>query len=371
MRVALVHDYLNQYGGAERVLEVLHEMYPDAPVFTILLSLGKLPPRFREWRVSPSFVQRLPLVERHYHKYFFLFPIAVEGFDMDGFDVVISVSSAWAKGVITSTDTCHISYCLTPMRFGWFWYHPTLTRQSNWLYRSGLQYFLNRVRVWDVVSANRVDHFVATSNLVKKRIEKYYRRDSEVIHPPVNCDFFDIAPEEETGDYFLIVSRLRPYKALEIAIRAFNKLGLPLLVVGEGSVRRELERMARPNIHFLGRLSDEDLLHYYQRCVALVFPTLEDFGISPLEANACGRPVIAFRGGGAAETITDGDSGVFFYPQTAEALVDAVKSFDPSSFEPEKVRRNSLRFDSSVFRQRLGALVQKRYEEHRAQVSTC
>ncbi len=368
MRVALVHDYLNQYGGAERVLEVLHEMYPQAPVFTILLNLRKLPESFKEWSIVSSFAQRLPFVRSHYEKYFFLFPMAVETFDFQMFDVVISISSAWVKGVITSTDTCHISYCLTPMRFGWSWYHPAVARQSNWFYRSGLQYLMNRIRVWDAVSANRVDCFIAISNLVKKRIEKYYRRDSDVIYPPVNCDFFNVAEDGGSGDYFLIVSRLRPYKALQIAVAAFGKLGLPLLVVGEGSARKELERVAKPNVQFLGRVSDEELLHYYQRCIALVFPTLEDFGISPLEANACGRPVIAFRGGGAAETLVEGESGAFFYPQTAQALADVVRSFDPSRFEPGKVRRNSLRFDRSVFKQRVGDLVKKKYEEHQPEI---
>ncbi|MEW6685353.1 MAG: glycosyltransferase [Candidatus Edwardsbacteria bacterium] len=364
-KVAIVHDYLNQYGGAERVLEILHSLFPEAPVYTLLYSPEHLSKHFNDWNIRTSFMQRLPLIEKHYEKYLLLYPTAVEQFDFQGYELIISFSSSWAKGVITTPNTLHISYCTTPMRFVWDWYQPPMQSSYNPLRHTALSFFLNYLRRWDVTAANRVDYFLAISETVKKRIEKYYRRKAEVIYPPVDSIFFRPNNEKSIGegDYFLVVSRLKPYKRIDIAVEAFNRLELPLLIVGDGPEKRNLESMAKRNIKFLGRVSDGILLKYYQNCKALIFPTLEDFGLTSLEAQACGRPVIAFKDGGALETVIEGKTGVFFYPQTKEALIETVKNFDPNKFNPVIIRQNALQFDISQFKRKIKEFIEKTYND--------
>jgi glycosyltransferase involved in cell wall biosynthesis len=352
MKLAIVHDYLNQYGGAERIIEIFHEMFPDAPVYTSVFDPDRLPPVFRSMDIRPSFMQRLPLVRRALPYYLPFFPVAFEQFNLRGYDLVLSSTTSWGKGVITAPDCVHVSYCNTPMRFAWR-YHDYMQDRSihPWL-RKALTLTLHPIRLWDAVSANYVDYFIANSYNIARRIAKFYRRDSHVIHCPVDCSRYRIE-QGETQDYYLIVSRLREYKRIDLAIQAFNSLNRPLVIIGEGSDRARLQRLASKHITFLGRVSDDVLQQYYSRCRALIFPGEEDFGLTPIEAQASGRPVVAYGRGGALETILDGVTGRLFYPQTPDALSAAVLALDKTPVDSDIIRHHALRFDVSRFKEKL------------------
>lgn len=362
MKVAIVHDYLNQYGGAERVLEVLHDLYPSAPVYTSIFEPKSMPERYRSWDVRTSFMQHLPLVAKHHQPYLLFYPIAFERFDLSGYDLVLSTSSAWAKGVVTPPGTLHICYCHSPMRFAWSHREYLKRENAGELARRFLPFLLSYVRLWDEVSANRVDHFIANSRTVAGRIFKYYRREATVINPPVDTASYKVESTHE--DYFLIVSRLVPYKRIDVAVEAFNQLGLPLKVIGGGRDGATLEGMARSNVKFLGRLDDHMVKEHLARCRALVFPGEEDFGIVPLEAQAAGRPVIAFGGGGALETIVEGKTGVFFRQQTPEALAQAVRGFRDELFDPAAIRQHAEKYDVKVFRETVKEFIAEKWKKH-------
>ncbi len=364
MKVAITHDYLNQYGGAERVLEVMHEIWPDAPVFTIVYNQKKLPEYFKKWNIITTFVQRFPFIKTQYEKYFAIFPVAVEQIDLQGFDIVISISSAWAKGVITTPDVLHISYLLNPMRFAWNEYYSRIRRTRRIIFRMGIRFLLNYIRLWDVISTQRVDHIIAISETIRRRISKYYGRDSEIIYPPCDTDFFVPNPNLKIQDYFLIVSRLKDYKRIDIVVQAFNQIDLPLLIIGEGEARGKLEKHIRPNVQFLGALSDEEIRSYYQRAQALILPGMEDFGIVPVEAQACGTPVIAFKKGGAVETVVEGKTGLFFSSQTKEAVIEVIKKFDRKQFKSDVLRKQALKFSKNNFKQQLKDFVLQKYKSH-------
>jgi glycosyltransferase involved in cell wall biosynthesis len=306
MRLALVHDYLNQYGGAERVLEVLHEMYPDAPIYTSIYDPKRLPTSYRKYDIRTSFMQQLPGVMSHHQAYLACYPIAFEAFDLSEYDIVLSNSSAWSKGVVTTPETTHVCYCLTPMRWAWR-YHDYVEREHlGPVVRFGLPAAMTALRVWDVTSSQRVDQFAAISQAVAARVRKYYGREATVIYPPVVTERFRSG--RPAGDYYLVVSRLIPYKRVNLVVEAFNRLGLPLKIVGDGRDRVSLQSRAAPNIAFLGRVSDAEVVQLFQGCRAFLFPGAEDFGIAPVEAQAAGRPVISVRGGGALETVVDGET---------------------------------------------------------------
>jgi glycosyltransferase involved in cell wall biosynthesis len=275
--------------------------------------------------------------------------------------------------VITSPETCHVCYCHTPMRYAWEMYYTYFSKNSlNPLVRWTVPFFMNYLRTWDEKSSDRVDHFVANSQNVRRRIQKHYRRDAEVIYPPVDTGYFGLSKDQ--GDYFLVVSALVPYKRIDLAVLAFNQLNLPLLIVGEGAERKKLMRMAKGNIKFIDWQSGPELIGYYQRCRALIFPGEEDFGIVPVEAQACGKPVIAYGKGGATESvegaypdedIASSHTGIFFHPQTAEALIQAVRRFESAKFDPERIREHALRFDKEVFRERIKEFIETRVAEHK------
>ncbi|MBT5872581.1 MAG: glycosyltransferase [Candidatus Latescibacteria bacterium] len=351
MKLAIVHDYLNQYGGAERIIEIFHEMFPDAPVYTSVFDPSKLPPVFKEMDVRPSFLQKIPFISRTLPYYISLLPMAFEQFDLQEYDVVLSSTTSFAKGVITPPDCVHICYCNTPMRFAWRYHDYTRERSMGALQRMLLPVLLHPIRTWDAVSANYVDYFIANSYNIGRRIAKFYRRDSYVIHCPVDCSRYHIA--SEVDDYYLIVSRLREYKRIDRAIEAFNALGRPLLIIGEGSDRARLQKLAGKNITFLGKVDEETLQNHYARCRALIFPGEEDFGLTPVEAMASGRPVIAFGRGGALETVADGVTGCFFNDPTSESLADAVMSFDASAMDAQTIRNHALQFDVTHFKQKI------------------
>lgn len=354
MRVAIVHDYLNQYGGAERVLEALHELYPDAPVYTSIYDPEAMPAHYRGWDIRTSFMQRLPGWRRHFRRYFPLYPSAFESFDLGGYDLILSSSSAYAKGVIPRPNAVHICYCHTPMRFAW--------RTSDYVEREaigGLQgavlpLALTAMRLWDVASAPRVDVFVANSGEVAGRIRRYYGRAAVVIPPPVELPPYAPRPAEE---FYVAGGRLIPYKRLELAVEAFTRLGLPLKIFGDGRDRARLERMAGPNVEFLGWVDEAARRELFARCRAFLFPGEEDFGITPLEAMAAGRPVIAYAAGGALETVVEGRTGRFFREQSAAALAAAVAAARADTYDPAAIRRHAEGFGKDVFLGRMRGLI--------------
>jgi glycosyltransferase involved in cell wall biosynthesis len=363
MNIAIVHDYLNQYGGAEKVVEVLHEVFPDAPIYTSIYLPQNLPESFQKMDIRTSFMQKLPFLKTHFKKYLMLYPKAIESFDLSGYDVVLSSSSAFAKGSGVGSETLHICYCYSPMRFVWNYESYIEKEEFGFVTRKILPFFVSRLKKWDLRTNGGVNHFIAISRSIQDRIWRCYQRDSEMIYPPVNVSGFEI--EKEVSDYFLIVSRLNAYKRIDLVIEAFNRLGLPLKIIGDGPYRKNLERMARPNIEFLGKVPADVLAEKYSRCRALIFPGDEDFGIVPVEAQACGRPVIAYAAGGALETVIENVTGVFFRMPTADSLMEAISRFVhiESSFNPAQIRSNSFRFDEEIFKREIKRFIEKKYHE--------
>ena len=349
MRVALVHDYLVQgVRGAERALAAIHELYPDAPVYTLLYDEQAMRPLCEGWDVRPSFLQRLPAARRLHKKLLPLMPLATERLPLAEYDLVLSSSSAWVKSVRFRPDAVHVCYCYSPARFLWFWseeYVRTATRDP--LSRAIARALVGRLRRWDAATCHRPTQYVAISRLVQERIRRYFGRDSTLVHPPVDTDRF--LPVGEQEDYFLVVSALNPYKRVDLAVEAFNQLGLPLVVIGEGPERQRLQQRAGPNVRLLGRCEEEEVRYHVARCRAFLMPQEEDFGIAPLEAQSAGRPVIAYAAGGALETVVEGETGVFFPEQTPEALAEAVRRAESMQFSPEACRRNALRFSRERF----------------------
>src|SRR3989344_4636497 len=348
MKIALVHDYLTQFGGGERVLAALCEMFPEAPIFTLIYDEKNTGGIFKSREIHTSFLQKIPGSKKFFRAFIWLMPLAVEQFDLSGFDIVISVSHSFGKGIITKPGTKHICYCLTPTRYLW--------DNSFFPFKPFSQILLTYLRNWDYQAAQRPDYFIASSNAVKERIKKYYQRDSEVIYPPIETDKFYIS--QESKDYFLMVGRLVPYKRFDLAIDAFSKLSdEKLFIIGDGPEKKKLEirskKLVSDNIKFLGFISEKELSKYYANSKALIFPQEEDFGIVALEAMASGRPVIAFHSGGALETVIEKETGSFFNNQTAESLIEAVKDFDENEFHHEKIDRKASRFDKKIFQRRI------------------
>lgn len=355
MRVAIVHDWLNQIGGAESVLEVLKEIYPQAPIYTSIYWAKAMPARYQEWKIRTSWLNRLPLIKTHHQLFLPLYPLAFGGFNLTGYDLVISNKSAFCHGVTTAPDTVHICYCLTPTRFLWDYHNYVRHEGISPLVATLLVPVIRLLRLWDKAAAERVNQFIAISETVRRRIQNFYRREAVVIHPPVEVDRFQAQASHD--DYFLVVSRLIPYKRIDLAVQAFNALGLPLKIIGDGRDRRRLERMAKPNIEFLGRLPDHEVGRCLSQCKAFIFPGEEDFGIAPLEAQASGRPVIAYAGGGALETVVEGVTGLFFREQTAGSLAEAVTALDARSFDPSAIREHARTFDVETFKSKLRSCV--------------
>ncbi len=363
IKVALVHDYLNQMGGAERVVLAFHDIFPDAPLYTSIYDPKRVDPAFHSMDIRTSFMQKLPLVTKHHQPYLPFYPFAMESLDLRGYDLVLSSSSAFGKGVITRPETLHISYCHTPMRWCWAYDEYVEREHLGKAARKVLPFLVTGLRVWDQTSAMRVDHFIANSPVVAERIQKYYRRDAIVIPPPVEASRFPFDPSAQPEDYFLIVSRLIPYKRIDLAIEACNRLQLPLVIIGSGRDEARLKKMAGPTIRFTGRLSDDEVLHYYAHCRALLFPGEEDFGITPLEAQSSGRPVIAYGAGGALTSVVDGITGVFFHEQTVDSLASVLVSFDIRNFDPQVIRNHALEFDMPRFRRRIVQFIEAKMSE--------
>lgn len=365
LKVAIVHEYLNQYGGAERVLEAIHELYPAAPVYTLMHDPDSMPESYKNWDIRESGYLKNKLIRNHYKKFFFLYPIFMEQFDLKEYDLVISSSYAYAHGIVTSPKTCHICYCHTPMRFVWVQpdeYRARVSFTMRWVY----DWLIRKLQKWDQFASMRPDYYIAASQNVAERISQYYRQKATVIHPPVDFSQFQVSDAQE--DYYLLVSRLvLPYKRVDLAMDAFNKLGFPLKIVGDGSDRQSLQRRANSNIQFLGHKSGVELTGLYAKCKALIFPSEDDFGIVPLEANACGRPVIAYKAGGILESQVENITAVYFESQTIGALVDAVKKFETMSFNPQKIRESASRFDKEIFKKKMMAFINDSLASYPAQ----
>jgi len=357
LSIALVHDWLITLGGADRVLLALHQLVPTAPVFVALHDRQRLPEAFQGMDVHASWLQRFPRGTSHHRHLLPLMPLAFRTLDLRGYKVVLSSSHACAKGVRVDRDAVHICYCHTPMRYVWdlaLLYRralPPLLRPAATVLQAWL-------RGWDRRSARGVTHFIANSQFVAERIRRHYRRQSSVIYPPVDVDFFTPG-EREIEDYFLVVSRLVPYKRVDLAVDAFNQLGYRLTIVGDGPEASRLRAMARPNVTLVGEVTDEALRSYYRRCRALVFPGEEDFGIVPVEAQACGRPVIAYDTGGVRETVVDRRTGVLFPEQSSAALASAVRAFDPHAYDPVEIRRQAERFSVQTFQRQIGRFISR------------
>jgi glycosyltransferase involved in cell wall biosynthesis len=352
MKLALVHDHLIQDGGAERVLRVFQELFPDAPTFTLLYDPERMGEAFLGKDIRTSFLQRIPGATGKYRWLLPLMPAATESYDLSGFDVVLSSSSAFAKGVITPPGSVHICYCHTPTRYLWSDTHSYVQElRASRPVKAILPVVLHRLRIWDRMTADRVDRFVANSATVAGRIRKYYGRGSDIIHPPVETSRF--SPGGGAGGYFLAGGRLVPYKRLDLVVRAFNRTGLPLKVFGDGPQFDELRLEARRNIEFVGRVDDEAKAELYRGAIAYLNPQEEDFGITAVEAMASGRPVIAYRSGGALETVLEGTTGEFFDDQEWEDLASTVIRFDPSRYDPAAIRRHAMQFDAEIFKKKM------------------
>jgi glycosyltransferase involved in cell wall biosynthesis len=355
-KIAIIHDWLTNVAGAERVLENLMSTYPDAQLFTSVVMRDNLNENFKERNIKTSFLQKLPNFIKKRHQWLFpLYPLAFESFDLSGYDIVISSSTCASKGVITGTNTIHICYCHTPMRYVW-------EQKEHYEKRMGiLNKFLFRVlehymRIWDYASSQRVDYFIANSHEVRKRIKKTYGRDSVVIYAPVRCSYF--LPSETDGDFYLVISRLVTPKRFDLAVQACSELGKKLFVIGNGPELKYLKKIAGDNIKFFGYLQDDEVKKYMSECKALLFPGEEDFGIVPIEIMSCGRPVIAYGKGGVLDTVVDGKTGVLFNEQTVESLKEAIEKFEGMVFDKWVIREHALKFDESVFRERIREFVE-------------
>lgn len=356
MRVALVHDLLTQYGGGEKVLKALSEMYPDAPIFTLVYDEKKMGDIFPKERINTSFLQNLPMSADKYRWYLPLMPHATESYDLRDFDLVISSSSAFAKGVISPPQAKHLCYCHTPTRYLWLDSQDYINDlRYNKLVKKAIALLLTRLRLWDVMSVSRVDKFLANSANVKAKIKKYYKRESDVIFPPVEVEKFFFSKKK--GDYFLAGGRLVPYKRFDLIVEAFNKLGVPVKIFGEGPELEILRKKAEKNVEILGFVSEEEKVELYSKAKAFVHPQEEDFGIISVEAMASGLPVIAYRSGGVKESLIEGLSGEFFYEQTWESIADKIVNFNADKYSSELIKREAEKFSTEEFKRRIREVV--------------
>jgi glycosyltransferase involved in cell wall biosynthesis len=350
MRIAVVHDYFTQLGGAEKVAEQLYCMLPSSSLFATVALRNCMPPQLSGVPVHTSWMQNLPEIQKHYRFYFLLYPLAISSIDVSDYELVISSSSSYAKGVRTNRDSMHVCYCHTPMRWVWSYESYSGRETFGFTQRALLPMLIRGLKHWDESASRQPDHFVANSRVVAERIRQAYGRCAEVIHPPIDIDRFHVSADRE--DYYVVLSRLVSYKRIDLAVQACTERGKKLLVIGHGPDRSRLESMAGPSIKFLGRAPDEDVEYHVSRCRALLFPGEEDFGMAPLEVAAAGRPTVAYRAGGAVETIIENVTGAFFERQTAEDLGDAIERFERQEWRPDVIRRHSETFSIQVFRDR-------------------
>lgn len=360
IRIALVHDYLVQYGGAEKVLETLCEIFPEAPIYTLLYDEKKMNGAFEKKNMKTSFLQKIPFARKYHRLFLALMPLAAESLNLSDYDLIISDSSSYAKGVKRRKDALHICYCHTPLRYAWD-YTEKYIEESPYpkVAKYFLPYIINFVRKWDFKAAQRPDWIIANSHFIAGKIKRYYKRDAEVIYPPVEIEKREEGKvrSEKDKDYYLIVSRLMPYKRVDLAIEAFNSLRLKLKIVGDGPDRKRLEKMAKDNIEFAGTKHNGELADFYENCQAFIMPQEEDFGIAAVEAQMRGRPVIALASGGALESIVDGKTGIFFKNQTKEDLIAAIRKFEGMKFDGEEIKSRAQKFSKEEFKKKIKEFV--------------
>lgn len=365
MRLAFVYDRLNKIGGAERVLESLRQIWPQAPFYTAVHD-PKLAPFAKNWQVHTSFMQKVPLAKKHHELFAWAMPLAFESFNFTDFDIVISITSAEAKGIITQPQTLHLCYCLTPTRYLWSHMDHYQSQGSQFL-RPLKSVAISKLRQWDQVAATRPDHYLSISQTAKKRIQKYYHRDSQIIYPPANTTFFKPATtshQPPATNYYLIVSRLVSYKHIDLAIKACNHLKTPLIIIGTGKAEKKLKKIAGPTIQFLGQLTDSKVLSYYQHCRALIFPGEEDFGLTMVEAQSVGKPVIAHKSGGAKEIIRPKRTGVFFDTLSVSSLTAALSKFNENQFDSKQIRQYANQFSQKVFKTKFKNTIDHLWQTH-------
>ena len=346
-KIALVHDYFVQMGGAEKVVEAMHDSFPSSPVYTTVALPRMLPDRLRAADIRTSALQRLPAMDRRFRHYFMLYPFAVENFDLSQYDLIFSSSSGYAKGVHRKRNTIHVCYCHTPMRWVWRYEDYVARERFGRGIKSLLPLCLWGLKKWDLRASQQPNYYIANSRLVAERIRKTYGREAFVIPPPIEVNRFHMS--NDIQDYYLILSRLMPYKRIDLAIEACKRMNRRLVIIGDGPDRARLEKLGDDRIEFLGRQPDQIVNYYLARCRALLFPGEEDFGMAPLEANAAGRPVIAYRGGGAVETVEDGKTGLFFDQPNSRSLSTAIEQFEAHVWSQLLLRRHAEKFDRNVF----------------------
>jgi glycosyltransferase involved in cell wall biosynthesis len=367
--VALAHDYLNQNGGAERVVEQLHALFPAAPLFTSIYDRERMPEAYRSWEIHPSFMQHLPGVMRHHQPYLPLYPLAFASHNLAAYPLVVSSSSAFGKGVRVPRGAVHVCYCHAPMRFAWNYEAYAAREGFGRAVDLGIRPLLTALRRWDRATSAHVDHFIANSRTVAVRIARIYGRDATVIYPPVETSRYAPPPgtPAEPESFFFLVSRLVPYKRIDLAIHAANALGVRLEIASTGRDREALEAIAGPTVRFLGWISDEEKRDKYARCTATLFPAEDDFGIAQLEAMAAGRPVVGYGRGGSAESVRDGVTGILFGEQTVDAMMDAMRRVQSHPWDRETIIAHARRFDASVFRARMYDFLADAWERHSRQ----
>ena len=361
MKVALVHDFLLKLGGAERVLKVLSDLYPKAPIFTLLYDEKKVGRVFPEEKIQTSFLQNYPSFIRKRHRFLtYKMPRAIEEMNLESYDLVISSSSAFSHGILTSLNTKHICYCHSPMRYAWDWTNEYKKENNiSGIKKLAYSHLIKYLREWDKISADRPTKYIANSFNVKTRIKKYYGLDSEIIYPPVDVERF--RAKGSHSDYFLIVSTLTPYKKIDLAVQLFNKIGRRLVIIGDGPQKKYLENIAAANIDFLGFKDDEIVKEYMENCRALIFPGEEDFGITPVEAMACGKPVLAFGKGGCTETVISGKTGEFFFENNVESMEDGLARlmYNEKIYKPMTIRKHSKLFSKEKFEENIKSFIRK------------
>lgn len=359
MKIAIAHDWLNQMGGAENVLETMVELFPDAPLFTTIYWRERMPDLYRRWDIRTSWLDRAPGIYTHHQAYLPLYPAAVRGLDLRDFDLILSNKSGFIHGLRTRPGQVHLCYCLAPTRYVWDFAAYAAREGLNEPLKLALKPVIGALRRWDYRAAAGVTHFAAISREIQDRIQRYYHRRSDIIYPPVDTARFQ-PNGQPPGDYYFIVSRLIPYKRIDLAVRAFSRLNKRLIIAGEGRDRTALEAMAGPTVEFRGRLPWAEVAGLMAGCRAFIFPGYEDFGLAPLEAQACGRPVIAYARGGALDTVVEGQTGLFFRDQTVEALIEAVRRFEAMTFDPEAIRGQAEKFGVERFKQALLAWIERK-----------
>jgi glycosyltransferase involved in cell wall biosynthesis len=364
LKLALVHDWLNQIGGAEDVLVVLNEAYPESPIYTSIYAPNMMPDVYREWNIRTLWLDKLPGIYNHHQPYLPLYPLGWGGLNLSEYDVVLSNKSGFCHGFKHDENTLHICYCLSPTRYVW--------QLDSYIAREGLGRFVDfalrplvaLLKRWDYAAAQRVDHFIAISTEIQQRIKTHYNRDSVIIYPPVDAARFNI-PNVEPEDYYFIVSRLIPYKRIDLAVQAATRLNVPLKIGGKGRDLERLKAMAGPTVEFLGYVPDDELPELMAKCKAFIFPGLEDFGITPLQAQAAGRPVIAYGGGGALDTVLPGVTGEFFHEMTVDSLTAAMSRFDAGKYDSVAMCEHAAKFDNSVFLAQMNAFIENKAEAFR------